>query len=190
MHMKTHSYRNSFSILVCSFVACWLLGAALVRAGDVIQLKAPPERSWASASISNSFGQPIVSTNRLSLRSEPGERDWAAGYATTFAGPGTNGPSVQKPTLVTRTFKIESQVVYNLGKQAKTNETVSATMQNYFKRNGVDLSSPSSLFYNDRVGVLIVRSTAAKLEEIDRLVVRLIAKGKGPMPPASTPPAP
>ncbi|MGO8929997.1 MAG: S41 family peptidase [Limisphaerales bacterium] len=90
MHMRTHSYQNWIRILVCFFVACWLVGAGSVRAGDLLQLKSPPERTWASGSISNSFGQPIASTNRLSLRPEPGERDWAAGYATTLVGTGTN----------------------------------------------------------------------------------------------------
>jgi PDZ domain len=97
MHRETHSYQNSFSILACCIVACWLAGAASVRAGDLIQLKPPPERSWASDSVSNSFGQPIASTNRLSLRAEPGEGgDWITGYATTFAWPETNDIETSK----------------------------------------------------------------------------------------------
>jgi len=74
MYIITHSHQNSFSILVCSFVACWLVAAGSVRAGDLIQLKPPPERSWA------------------------------AGYVTNSAEPGTNDSSAQKPTIVTQTF--------------------------------------------------------------------------------------
>jgi S1-C subfamily serine protease len=95
--MKTHSHQTSFSILVCSFAACWIVGAGSVRAGDLIQLKPPPERNWASGSGTNSFGQPIASTNRLSLRAEPGEGgDWVTGYATTFAWPETNDVETSK----------------------------------------------------------------------------------------------
>lgn len=81
--MKTGCYQNSFSMLVCSFVACWLVGAGSARAGDLIQLKPPGERNWASGSASNSVGQPIVWSNRLSLTLEPGDKTtWVAGYVT------------------------------------------------------------------------------------------------------------
>jgi hypothetical protein len=97
MHMKTHFYQSSISILVCSFAACWFVGTGSVRAGELIQLKLPPERSWGSGSGSNTIGQTIASTNHLSLRAEPGEGgDWVIGYATTFAWPGTNDAETSK----------------------------------------------------------------------------------------------
>jgi len=97
MHMKTHFYQSSISILVCSFAACWIVGAGPARAGDVIRLKPPPERSWSSGSVSNSIGQPIASTNHLSLRAVPGEGgDWVTGYATTLVWPGTNDTETSK----------------------------------------------------------------------------------------------
>jgi hypothetical protein len=81
--MKEHSGEITSSILVCSSLACWLVGAAAARAGDLIQLKPPAERTWASGSVSNSVGQPIVWTNHLSLTAEPGgEPTWVAGYVT------------------------------------------------------------------------------------------------------------
>jgi len=84
--MKQQSNENSLSIFVCSSTACWLVAAAAAQAGDLLQLKPPPEQTWASGSISNTVGQPIVWTNHLSLRVEPsGERTWVAGYVTNAA---------------------------------------------------------------------------------------------------------
>jgi hypothetical protein len=73
MHMKTHSYRNSLGILVCSFVACWLVGAASVRAGDLIQLKPPKERTWVTGYVTNAAEREKVWTNRVSQAAESGD---------------------------------------------------------------------------------------------------------------------
>ena len=81
--MKTHSYQNLFSTLVCSFVVCWLLGAAPMRAGGLDQLKPPGEKTGAAPYSTNTFEAHFVDTNRLKLKLEPnGKTSWVAGYAT------------------------------------------------------------------------------------------------------------
>jgi hypothetical protein len=83
MQLKTHTYQNSFSALVCSLVACWFLGLAPIRAGDLNQLKPPGEQTRAAGYSTNTFEEHFVDTNRLKLRLEPsGKTSWAAGYVT------------------------------------------------------------------------------------------------------------
>ncbi len=84
--MKKHPHQDSFTILLSALVACWLASAALPgRADDLVQLKPSETPGAASASVSNTLGQPIVWTNHLSLRVEPGETTWVAGYVTNNA---------------------------------------------------------------------------------------------------------
>ncbi len=81
--MKAHSYQNSFSALVCSLAACWLVSAASVRGGDLDQLKPTGEQTGATGHSTNTLEEHFINTNRLKLRLEPrGETSWVAGYVT------------------------------------------------------------------------------------------------------------
>jgi hypothetical protein len=83
MRVKTYSYQNSFSMLVCSFVACWFVGPAPMRAGDLDQFKLPGEQTGPAGYGTNTFEEHFVDTNRLKLRLEPsGKTSLVAGYVT------------------------------------------------------------------------------------------------------------
>jgi hypothetical protein len=83
MQMNTLSYQNSFSILVCFFVACWFLGPAPMQAGDLDQPEPPVEQTGAARYSTNTFAEHFVDTNHLKLRLEPNDKtNWVAGYVT------------------------------------------------------------------------------------------------------------
>ena len=57
----------------------------------------------------------------------------------------------------------------------KTNSTLEAhqMVRNYFTAAGVDLTPPKNVFFNDRLGVLLVRATSADLEIIQEAIEML-----------------
>jgi hypothetical protein len=101
---------DSFGILVCSLAGCWLVGAGSARAEDVIQLKPPAERSWASGFATNSTGQPTGWTSRERLRLEPFKNPtWVTGFVTN---------SVEHERV--RTNRLRLTVASNLVQQAES----------------------------------------------------------------------
>lgn len=64
-------------------MACWFVGAAPMRAGDLDQLKPPGDQTKAAGYSTNTFEEHFIVTNHLKLRLEPrNETSWVAGYVT------------------------------------------------------------------------------------------------------------
>jgi len=86
---------------------------------------------------------------------------------------GTQGSTPQNQPLITRTFKLdESTLSQNFGPIKSPKETQSA-LTNLFQKAGIDLSSPKSFFFNDRVGTLTVRATTNDLEMLEQIITTM-----------------
>jgi len=83
----------------------------------------------------------------------------------------------QDQQLLTKTYRVDPKIFVERLKLivAKTNSTSDARqmIKDYFIAAGIDLSSPKNVFFNDRLGVLLVRASASDLEIIQQAVVLL-----------------
>jgi type II secretory pathway component GspD/PulD (secretin)/beta-lactamase regulating signal transducer with metallopeptidase domain len=88
-------------------------------------------------------------------------------YAIVFS------PGKPAEPFYARTFKVDTNTFYNGLKNATGLQTNNISMMagKYFKTLGVDLTAPGkSIFFNYRLGMLIVRATGQDLDAIERAI--------------------
>jgi type II secretory pathway component GspD/PulD (secretin) len=79
------------------------------------------------------------------------------------------------PPLETRTFKVDANVfLAALQKQTGLQTNVSVAMRQLLSNVGLDLSPPKTIFFNDRLGVLLVHATEQDLDTIEKAIQALI----------------
>jgi hypothetical protein len=99
---------------------------------------------------------------------------------TCSGQPATNAApaSSSKQTMVMKAVRVESKVfVQNLWNEAGINEfNEQKILRGYLKRKGVDLSPPSSIFFNGTEGFVYVRSTQTNVTRVAALIADLNPK--------------
>ena len=110
------------------------------------------------------------------------------------------------PVLHTRTFKVDTNTLYEGLKNAGSSATVPGTrryvassnpttelqvaVMNFFEANGVNLTPPKSVFYSDGKGWLTVRATEEDLKRIETALNRLNVAPADTSEKVTAPPAP
>ncbi len=77
------------------------------------------------------------------------------------------------PPLYSRHFKVNATTFFENLKHsfpANEGETQTQTFIRFLKQNGVELNPPESLFLNDRLGELFVRTSATNLDTIENII--------------------
>lgn len=89
----------------------------------------------------------------------------------------TNGvPREPRSPAVTRVYQTDTNSFFkNLRAMLKAEENQSdgKVLISYFKKNGIDVSSPFSFYYKPRTGSLLIRATEEDQKKIEKLVANV-----------------
>ena len=80
----------------------------------------------------------------------------------------------EAPRLYARTFRVHPVVfLANLQKQVGSETNVAKALRRLFLSDGLDLTPPETIFYNDGLGLLFVRATGPDLDAAEKIIVTL-----------------
>ena len=89
------------------------------------------------------------------------------------ANAGSSQQANLSPPLYSRHFKINAVTFFENLKHsfpANEGETQTQTFARFLKQNGVELNPPESLFLNDQLGELFVRTSETNLDTIENII--------------------
>ena len=101
-------------------------------------------------------------------------------YSFTSSGVIFARKSTEPVMLYTRIIKVDPATfvrnLHSANASYKSGAPAQAEVREFFAASGVDLNPPKSIFFNDREGTLLVRTTLPDLDKVERLVAELSPK--------------
>jgi len=120
-------------------------------------------------------GEVGVLRNKIAESERLNERD--QNIIHTLANVGrTNQVDANSSGIYTRTFKIDlPTVLQNINRitSSQPEENPLETIVRFIKQNGVEINPPDSIFFNDRLEQLFVRTSLTNLDAIEYLIQRV-----------------